>query len=110
VRLYAVALICPTCQVRTLGTEEEFLIVDPCNGSPLPLAADLLHLYDPRRSSGRSSPRPVWAVELQQEQLEVITHPHSSLSGLAAEIRAGRSYADSLARKAGARIAALATF
>lgn len=49
------------------------------------------------------------AVELQQEQLEVITHPHSSLRGLAAEIRAGRSYADSLAGKAGARIAALAT-
>jgi len=49
------------------------------------------------------------AVELQQEQLEVIIGPHSSLSGLAAEIRAGRSYADSLARKAGARIAALAT-
>jgi hypothetical protein len=53
--------------------------------------------------------RPVLAVELQQEQLEVITHPRSSLSGLAAEIRAGRFYADSLARKAGARIAALAT-
>ena len=49
------------------------------------------------------------AVELHQEQLEVITHPHGSLSGLAAEIRAGRAYADSLARKAGARIAALAT-
>ncbi len=49
------------------------------------------------------------AAELQQEQLEVITHPHASLSGLSAEIRAGRAYADSLARMAGARIAALAT-
>ncbi len=49
------------------------------------------------------------AAELQQEQLEVMTRPHASLSGLAAEIRAGRAYADSLARTAGARIAALAT-
>ncbi|WP_307857068.1 carboxylate-amine ligase [Pseudarthrobacter albicanus] len=96
--------------MRTFGVEEEFLIVDPYNGSPLPLAAELLRLHDPGRPVvNRPSPLPVLAVELQQEQLEVITRPHSSLSGLAAEIRAGRAYADALARKAGGRIAALAT-
>ncbi|WP_104045470.1 YbdK family carboxylate-amine ligase [Arthrobacter sp. ZGTC412] len=46
---------------------------------------------------------------MQQDQLEVITRPHSSLEALAAEIRDGRAYADSLARLVGARIAALAT-
>jgi glutamate---cysteine ligase / carboxylate-amine ligase len=96
--------------VRTFGVEEEFLIVDPYNGSPLPLAGEVLRLHDPGRQVViHPSPLPMLAAELQQEQLEVITRPHSSLSGLVAEIRAGRSYADALARKAGARIAALAT-
>lgn len=91
--------------MRTFGVEEEFLIVDPSNGSPLPLA-DLLLLKDTGEMAG---PAAQLAVELHQEQLEVITHPHSTLSGLAAEIMAGRALADALARKAGARIAAVAT-
>jgi len=94
--------------VRTFGVEEEFLIVDPSNGSPLPLAADLLRLQDPGEP-GDLSTHPMLAVELHQEQIEVITHPHSTLTGLSAEILSGRALADSLARKAGARIAALAT-
>ncbi|WP_323054756.1 glutamate--cysteine ligase [Arthrobacter sp. MI7-26] len=98
-----------TWQVRTLGVEEEFLIVDPDNGSPVPLAGEVLRLHSAGRQGMTPPFLPTLAIELQQEQLEVITSPHSSLSALAAEIRAGRSYADSLARKAGARIAALAT-
>ncbi|MET0933867.1 MAG: glutamate--cysteine ligase [Mycetocola sp.] len=95
--------------MRTFGVEEEFLIVDPYNGSPLPLAAELLRLQGSFGQAVVRSAQPMLAVELHQEQLEVITHPHSSLSELAAEIRAGRTFADSLARKVGARIAALAT-
>jgi carboxylate-amine ligase len=96
--------------VRTFGVEEEFLIVDPDSGYPLPLAGEVLRLHDPARPAVNDlAPLQMLAAELQQEQLEVITRPHSSLSGLAAEIRAGRAYADSLARMAGARIAALAT-
>ncbi len=96
--------------MRTFGVEEEFLIVDPDSGYPLPLAGEVLRLHDPaRKSADRLAPVHMLAAELHQEQLEAITHPHASLSGLAAEIRAGRSYADSLARMAGARIVALAT-
>jgi carboxylate-amine ligase len=95
--------------VRTLGVEEEFLIVDSHNGRPLALAGEILRLHNPGERAQVPSAYPMLAVELQQEQLEVITGPHSSLSALAAEIRAGRSYADSLARTAGARISALAT-
>ncbi len=98
-----------TWQVRTFGVEEEFLIVDPDNGSPVPLAGDVLRLHDAGPKGEAPSFRPTMAVELQQEQLEVITSPHSSLGALAAEIRAGRLYADSLAWKVGARIAALGT-
>lgn len=95
--------------MRTLGVEEEFLIVDPCDGGPLPIAGEVLRLHDLGRAAEAPPSYPMLAVELQQEQVEVITGPHSSLSGLAAEMRVGRSYADSLARKAGARITALAT-
>ena len=96
--------------MRTFGVEEEFLIVDPDSGVPLPLAGELLRLHDPGvQIDGDALRLPTLSAELQQEQLEVITRPHSSLEALAAEIRAGRTYADSLARMAGARIAALGT-
>jgi carboxylate-amine ligase len=95
--------------VRTLGVEEEFLIVDPYNGAPRPLAAELLRRQDPGREPVDGIAHPTLTVELHQEQIEVITSPHSNLSGLAAEIVAGRAFADTLARSAGARIAALAT-
>lgn len=96
--------------MRTFGVEEEFLIVDPDSGFSLPLAGEVLRLHDPAgQAVNHLAPVQMLAAELHQEQLEVITRPHASLTGLAAEIRAGRAYADSLARKAGARIAALAT-
>lgn len=96
--------------MRTFGVEEEFLIVNPDSGVPLPLAGELLRLHDPGVQVDRDALRlPTLSGELQQEQLEVITRPHSSLAALAAEIRAGRTYADSLARMAGARVAALGT-
>jgi carboxylate-amine ligase len=105
----AAAFVAHTWHVRTFGVEEEFLIVDPDNGSPVPLADEVLRLHGDGHEGMASPFRSTLAVELQQEQLEVITSPHSSLRTLAAEVRAGRTYADSLARKAGARIAALAT-
>ena len=85
------------------------MIVDPRDGGPLPIAGEVLRLHDLGRAAEAPPSYPMLAVELQQEQLEVITGPHSRLGGLVAEIRAGRSYADALARKAGARISALAT-
>ncbi len=95
--------------MRTFGVEEEFLIVDPVNGVPLPLSAEVMGLHGASVRAADPASRQMLSAELHQEQLEVITHPHSSLAGLAAEIVAGRAYADSLARKAGARIVALAT-
>lgn len=95
--------------MRTFGVEEEFLIVDPVNGVPLPLSAEVMSLHDASSRAPGSSVRQMLSAELHQEQLEVITHPHSSLAGLATEILDGRAYADSIARKAGARIVALAT-
>ena len=95
--------------MRTFGVEEEFLIVDPVNGVPLPLSAEVMDLHDASLHLAGPASRQMLSAELHQEQLEVITHPHSTLAGLATEILEGRAYADSLARKAGARIVALAT-
>ncbi len=95
--------------MRTFGVEEEFLIVDPVNGVPLPLSAEVMGLHGASVRAVDPAAQQMLSAELHQEQLEVITHPHSSLVGLSAEIVAGRAYADSLARKAGARIVALAT-
>ena len=95
--------------MRTFGVEEEFLIVDPVNGVPLPLSAEVMGLHGESSRATGASARQMLSAELHQEQLEVITHPHSSLASLATEILEGRAYADSLARIAGARIVALAT-
>lgn len=103
------ACVVHTYEVRTFGVEEEFLIVDPVDGVPLPLSAEVMSLHAASNLVVGPSDHPMLALELHQEQLEVITHPHSSLAGLTAEILAGRAYADSLARKVGARIVALAT-
>lgn len=83
--------------------------MDPVSGVPLPLSAEVMGLHDASSRAPGPSSRQMLSAELHQEQLEVITHPHSSLDGLATEILEGRAYADSLARKAGARIVALAT-
>ncbi|WP_457972548.1 glutamate--cysteine ligase [Arthrobacter sp. D1-17] len=84
---------------RRMGVEEEFLIVDGENGTPLPLGEVLEQLSDfPRLTS-----------EMKQEQVETCTLPRVSLSELAHDISSGRENADAAARRAGARAAALAT-
>ncbi|WP_426997019.1 carboxylate-amine ligase [Pseudarthrobacter sp. N5] len=95
--------------MRTFGVEEEFLIVDPDSGKPLPLAGEVLRLHDLESQAMHPTRNLVLTPELQQEQLEAVTGVHSDLSELAVEITAGRTYADSLAQRVGARIAALAT-
>ncbi|HKG49033.1 MAG TPA: glutamate--cysteine ligase [Actinomycetales bacterium] len=96
--------------VRSVGVEEELLLVDPSSGRPVPVAGSLV-----RRGHGRV---PVGTAagrfggldsELQQEQLETATPPRVTLGDLALDLRRLRRTADDAARSAGARIAALAT-
>lgn len=51
----------------------------------------------------------VLAHELKQEQIEAVTGVHTTLAGLAGEIREGRALADGLAQQIGMRAAALGT-
>ncbi|MBB6402878.1 glutamate--cysteine ligase [Arthrobacter sp. AZCC_0090] len=89
--------------MRTIGVEEEFLIVAEGNGLPLPLAGNILDAVGPMGSG------PVLTTEFKQEQIEVNTRPCRTVEGLLAEILAGRALADGAARGLGARIAATAT-
>src|SRR5215218_7064021 len=98
---------------RTVGVEEEFLLVDPGTGRAVPrgpaVAAAALALD--HRDPIADEPGLIMSfdTELQQEQLETATPPRTSMAPLAADLRALRRAADTCARAVGARVAALAT-
>ncbi|KQS97129.1 carboxylate-amine ligase [Cellulomonas sp. Leaf395] len=94
--------------MRTLGVEEEFLLVTP-EGRPQPVATTVLRHASTVAPSPADEPGGDLEKEFKQEQIETSTPPRADLSELVAEIRAGRARTDAVARAAGARIAALAT-
>lgn len=96
--------------MRTLGVEEEMLLVDARSGQPLAVSAQLL------RESGAElsaegigvGPRGALEGEFQRQMIEIQTAPVSELADLDAEVHRWRSAASSAARHAGASLAALA--
>lgn len=86
--------------MRTFGVEEELLLVDEVSGEPLPLGQEVVdrHSSDERLTT-----------EFQLEQAEIGVHPHESMEALSLDIKDSRASADTAARAAGARVAALAT-
>jgi glutamate---cysteine ligase / carboxylate-amine ligase len=85
--------------VRTIGVEEEFLLVDPDSGLPRAVA----HL------ALAANPDAELAGELLREQLETATRPCSTLEELGGELRRARAEAGDAAAAAGAALAALGT-
>ena len=92
--------------VRTFGVEEELLLVDPGSGDAVPMAGALLDLYV---RPLQSSTGPVLTAEFQQEMIEVVTPPHSTMAALEADIVAGRAIAHQAGEDVGVRVAALGT-
>ena len=90
--------------VRTFGVEEELLLLDDRTGQPAPLAPLVLSDVVPAADDVSEL-----SLELQQQQLEVISRPYSTLADLAAAIHGGRRQADRAAQQVGARVAALGT-
>lgn len=88
--------------MRTLGVEEELLLVDARTGVPLPVAPLALATAHARRHGSKVD------AEIHQEMLEVKSGPHLSTSELLAEVAAGRELVDSLVVPFGARAVALA--
>ncbi|SEO85682.1 carboxylate-amine ligase [Trujillonella endophytica] len=119
-------------RVRTLGVEEELLVVDP-SGVPVPLGPQALEAAA-RRGEGETvgehdrASRDDGAVdsggngddeatdppghlvpELKAQQIELGTRVCRDLAEVTAELRHWRARADAAARAAGARVAALAS-
>ena len=96
--------------VRTLGVEEEMLLVDVHDGRPRSVSGQLL-----LRAAPQHPDRPGAAVfgalegEFQQQQIETHTAPTADLDVLRTELRHWRAEAVAAARRTGSGVAALAT-
>jgi carboxylate-amine ligase len=111
--------------VRTVGVEEELLVVDP-SGRPVPLGPAALEVAA-RRGEGETveehdraeredgdtrevdDPAARLVPELKAQQLEFGTRVCTGLEDVAADLRHWRERADAAARGVGARVAALAS-
>ncbi|WP_327328058.1 glutamate--cysteine ligase [Streptomyces sp. NBC_01210] len=93
--------------VRSVGVEEELLLVDAESGEPRALSATVLAAAS--REAVRKDKNKVFEAELQREQLEFATRPQVAMDGLAHEIRRWRAEAARHAEGLGAAVAALAT-
>jgi carboxylate-amine ligase len=88
---------------RTVGVEEEYLLVDPQSGHPRAVSHVAL------AAVGAGTGAAELTAELQREQLESATRPCATLAEVATELRRARAAAARAAHAAGAELAALAT-
>ncbi|MGP6176331.1 glutamate--cysteine ligase [Microbacterium sp. A196] len=114
--------------MRTVGVEEELLLVDAESGRPRSVAARTLRYAAEAakpaenardadaasiEASGEFTPDEVPGGsiehELQQQQIETDTVPHTDMAALGTGVRAWRDQAITAARRAGARVIASGT-
>jgi len=102
--------------MRTVGVEEELLLVDAESGRPLSLAARTLRHaaeaeepVEPGDDASGDVPGGSLEHELQQQQVETDTIPHTDMRALGDGVRAWRDHAIAAARRAGARVIASGT-
>ena len=101
---------------RSVGVEEELLLVEPGTGRPQAVAGTVLHAAELAAAEAADSPggtgqdaEAELELELQQQQLETNSRPCRSLADLHAELRRCRAAAATAAERAGVQVAALAT-
>jgi carboxylate-amine ligase len=96
--------------MRTVGVEEEFLLVDAHREVITPAATRVLRIATARGDAGGGDlARGALVYELQEQQLELYTAPHASMAALEAELRMLRTRAASAAGETGVRVVATAT-
>ncbi len=91
-------------KLRSVGVEEELLLVDQETGRPSAVAGSVLRAAE----SDDAAPE-VLEQELQQQQLETNTEPRRTLDEIGREVRRCRAAAATAAARAGALVAALGT-
>ena len=102
---------------RTLGIEEELLLVDTGSGRPLSVSSSVLRRAETPEQLRRAgvpdrpdeSPGGHVTGELQQQQLETDTPPRTSLADLQEDLATWRGLAIRSARESGARVLATGT-
>ncbi|GAA4426682.1 glutamate--cysteine ligase [Georgenia halophila] len=104
----------PARQVRTVGVEEEMLLVEGQTGQGMTLAGQVLAEVAERSAlaveEGEEPGDVLGGVlegELNEEQIEVGSQPHTDMAALAAELQRWRRRAGRAARQFGARVAAV---
>ncbi|ANP52718.1 carboxylate-amine ligase [Streptomyces griseochromogenes] len=90
--------------MRTVGVEEELLLVDPDSGEPRAQQSAVL-----ARAAQDDPGQDVFQKELFGQMLEFATHPQTDMADLGAEIVHCRKEAARLAGEIGCAVAALAT-
>ncbi|MEU9560302.1 glutamate--cysteine ligase 2 [Streptomyces fumanus] len=90
--------------MRTVGVEEELLLVDPETGEPRAMSAAIL-----ARAAQEAGEEDVFEKELHDQMLEFATHPQADMEKLHAEIVRCRKEAARHAGGIGCAVAALAT-
>ena len=93
--------------MRTVGVEEEMLVVDPESGRPVPLASKVLDAG--RRADESSDDSTLVEGELMRQQVEMQTEPCASLTELRAAIARERSAVAAIAASQGLAVAPLGT-
>jgi carboxylate-amine ligase len=89
--------------LRTVGVEEEFLLVDQVSGRPQAVGQAVL------ASNGAEEAGEEVTAELHREQIETATLPCHSLDELGAQLRSARATAAGAALDVGVALAPLAT-
>jgi carboxylate-amine ligase len=102
--------------LRSVGVEEELLLVEPDTGRPRAVAETILHTARQEESSLAGGPgaaaldaAQALESEMQLQQLETNTQPCHTLDELGREIRRCRALAATAAGRAGVQVAALGT-
>ncbi|WP_328623040.1 glutamate--cysteine ligase 2 [Streptomyces sp. NBC_00354] len=98
--------------MRSVGVEEELLLVDARSGEPLAVSGAVLAAADRsvgQQPQGGGAPGHPFEKELQKEQVEFATKPVTDMGELQDEITRCRHEARRHAASAGALVAAIAT-
>lgn len=94
---------------RTVGVEEELLLVDAETGAPRSVASQALRVAERRGDTEPEEAGGSLGPELQEQQIETDTPPEQSLDQLETEVFKWREKARTAAAAAGARVLASGT-
>jgi carboxylate-amine ligase len=96
-------------ETRTLGVEEELIVVDPATRAVTPRASELLRLNRDRDGRSPRNATDELDQELFRHQVEIRTEPVHELADLLEQLAAARSTAGDAAAGAGLAVVACAT-